>query len=209
MKIKNLFSALFRGDHTNEQADAEGKSGSIPEDINGLTPFEPAPNILERRISTLIATGKIPEAIQVLLDAGHTEAASVKNRWDSLQEQQALGLINGETFIVVRNQILYAISECSRPSKEDHSEKHNKPSKITNSLPLSAGQRDQLRELLKQEKLEEALELGKEWDNNNLTILCGRFSHLKRDHAEGLLSQSHYEMEMKRIRAGLEYFISH
>lgn len=187
MKLKNLFSKLF------------GSSRAR----------------IEQEVATLIADGKIPEAIQVLLDAGHTDAALLKARWDALHAQQEKKPLDWETFSMQQNRILYALLEMAKPPgarteveqiPDNYPEYSAEEEEVPEPLTLSEGQRGQLRALLEQGQWQEALELGQDW-SNELHLLHTQHQTLEKHYHLNLIAQAHYEQQLKRIEQGVRYFV--
>lgn len=204
MKLKNLFSSLFG----------------------------PSRAQLEQKVAALIAAGKIPEAMQVLLDAGHTDAALLKAQWDALMlRQQTDPKPDWETFSITQNRITYALLELTKPKSVDgrqsavsssnpeqakgieHGAKLNFDDEgsregIENpELPvLTEGQRNQLHQLLEQDQWVQALELGKDW-SIELILTYGRYQSLERDYRLGMVTEEMYQITRSRILNALRYFV--
>ena len=204
MKLKNIFSALFG----------------------------PSRAQLEQKVAALIADGKIPEAMQALLDAGHTEAALLKAQWDSLMlRQQTEPKLDWETFSITQNRITYALLKLTKPKSVggrqsavsssnpeqakgiEHGAKLNLDDEgsregIENpELPvLTEGQHNQLRQLLEQDQWVQALELGKDW-SNELMLTYGRYQSLERDYRLGMITEETYQITRSRILNALRHFV--
>lgn len=186
MNLKNIFSNLFR----------------------------PSRAQLEHRAAALIAAGKIPEAIQALMDAGHTDAALLKARWDALMlRRQTEPNLDWETFTITQNRITFALLEMSKPQEAranpgqtaEGIEHGAKGVRIPEAPKLTEEQRAQLRQLLEQEQWLQALELGKDW-NNELMLTHGRYQNLERDYCLGLVTEETYQNTRRKILDALRYF---
>jgi hypothetical protein len=187
MKLKNLFSKLF------------GSSRAR----------------IEQEVATLIADGKIPEAIQVLLDAGHTDAALLKARWDALHAQQEKKPLDWEAFSMQQNRILYALIEMAKPPgarmevehmPENPPENSPEEEEVPEPPTLSEDQRGQLRVLLEQGQWQQALELGQDW-SHELHLLRTQHQTLEKHYHLNLITQTNYEQQQQRIEQGVRYFV--
>jgi hypothetical protein len=187
MKLKNIFSKLF------------GTSRAQ----------------LEQKVAALIADGNPPEAMQTLLDAGHTEAALLKARWDALHAQQAQQPLDWGTFSMEQNRILYALLEMAKPPEartevghipDDYPEYSPEEEEAPEPPTLSEDQRSQLRALLEQGQWQEALELGQDW-SNELQLIHAQHQALAKHYHLNLIAQAHYEQQLERIEQGVRYFV--
>ncbi|MBX2929592.1 MAG: hypothetical protein KF852_17300 [Saprospiraceae bacterium] len=185
--------------------------------------FGPSRDQLERHVASLIAEGKIAEAVQMLMDAGYAEAAVLKARWDMLHAEQEKRHLPWETFSMEQNRILYALLDMTKPpearAKPEQAEgiehgakgiRNPKQAEGTGTPEppkLSQEQRVQLRQLLEQSQWQQALELGKDW-SNELMLTYGRYQGLERNFSLGLLTEANYQNTKKQILDALHYFAS-
>lgn len=184
--------------------------------------FGPSSAQLERSVTDLIAAGKIPEAMQLLMDAGYTDAALLKAQWDALMlRQQTDPNLDWETFTTTQNRILYALLELIKPKSVG-----GRQSAVSSSNPeqakgieheaeetpspepahLTEDQRTQLRQLLEQDQWVQALELGKDW-SNELLLNYGRYQSLERNYRLGMITEETYQITRSRILDTLRYFV--
>lgn len=175
--------------------------------------FGPSRAQLEQKVATLIAAGKIPEAMQVLLDAGHTDAALLKAQWDALMlHRQTDPNADWETFTIAQNRITFALLEMikppdlrANPKQTEGIEQSAEGARNPEPPELSEEQRVQLRQLLEQEQWRQALELSKDW-NNELMLTHGRYQNLERDYCLGLVTEETYQNTRRKILDALRYF---
>lgn len=160
---------------------------------------------LKNQVRTLLAQGELPEAIQLLVDAGYTSLILLKTQWDNAHKQFEDRKINAETFNITRNRITYAVLETMDPS-EQMTSKNRKKESNQNSVNLPDGftedQRRQLIALLAKNQWKQALESGKNFSREGLMIY-NRNKQLERDNNLGLVSKEQYERTLKQIKQAL------
>lgn len=209
MNVKNIFSKLFR----------------------------PSRAQLEQKVAALIAEGKIPEAAQLLLDAGHADAALLKAQWDALMfDQQTDPNLDRESFSITRNRITFALLEMSKlksvggrrsavgsskthqtkgieqgaeGTKRNPDDEEDREGTENSELPvLTEDQRRQLRQLLELDQWQQALNLGKDW-SHEMTLLHSRCESLERSYHLGLITEKTHQTTQAQILDALRHFVQH
>ncbi|MCB0651764.1 MAG: hypothetical protein KDC85_10850 [Saprospiraceae bacterium] len=160
---------------------------------------------LKNQVRTLLAQGELPEAIQLLVDAGYPSLILLKTQWDNAHKQFEDRKINAETFNITRNRITYAVLETMDPS-EQMTSKNRKKESNQNSVNLPDGftedQRRQLIALLAKNQWKQALESGKDFSKEGLMFFT-RNRQLERDFNLGLVSNEHHQRTLQQIKQAL------
>ena len=149
-----------------------------------------------------------------MLDAGHTDAALLKTRWDTLMiGQQTDEKLDWETFTITQNRIAFALLEMTKPT-EAHTlhevapepESPNAEPRQAEYPKLTQEQCAQLLHLLQQDQWREALVTGKDW-SAEIMLLHSRVQHIEKQYHLGLVLDATYRTELERIKQALAYLL--
>lgn len=188
---------------------------------------EPPADPLQDELRNLIAQGNTEEALQKLRDAGFGDnVALFKYQLDSGKAYFEDGKIKIEEWMIIQNRVNYAILGCSQadPQKENRGRRQQwtlfqSLKKISEAKPRPADtasdvniavteeQKNEVRQLLLQNKTEEALALCGGW-NNEFILIRGRYLHGKRHWHMGLFDESTWTTIQRQVNEALLFLLN-
>ncbi|WP_020536515.1 hypothetical protein [Lewinella cohaerens] len=174
--------------------------------LNQLASTAPAPTPTERslpeQVRELLAQSEVPAALELLIDAGYTEAVPLKAQQEKASHQYKEKLIDEETFYVTNNRIVYAVLEMVESGKTT---RVNTPAISTVEDPeeylpkhFTEDECQQIRTHLLRNEYTEALKLASSYSQYGL-LLFQRYEQAIRDSRLGLVRQEDHQRSVQQI----------
>lgn len=157
---------------------------------------------LQEQVRELLEQAELPAALDLLIDAGYTEAIALKVRREKAVDQYEQKVIDEETFQVTDNRITYALLEMVKSGKTT---RVSTPATSTvedaeEYLPkhFTEDQCQQVRTHLLRNEYTEALKLASSYSQDGL-LLFQRYEQAIRDSRLGLVRQEDHQRNVQQI----------
>jgi hypothetical protein len=157
---------------------------------------------LQEQVRELLEQAELPAALELLIDAGYTEAIALKVRREKAVDQHEQKVIDEETFQVTDNRITYALLEMVKSDKTTcvNTTATSTVEDAEEYLPkhFTEDQCQQIRTYLLRNEYAEALKLASSYSQDGL-LLFQRYERAIRDSNLGLVSQEDHQRNVQQI----------
>lgn len=166
----------------------------------------PKKAIESHSVKMLVADGKTKEALQILIDGGNKDALLLKNRFEDAEKEWKAGLIPYEEWAIAQNRINYSILEFTAKEPTNGSTQTNGIVKETKKVEFTVETKTKIKELVQQNKTEDALRLYKD-STDDFILLLARLTNTKRQLDLGMITEKDFETVKQQIDLGILYLL--
>lgn len=154
-------------------------------------------------IHKLVAEGKTKDALQCLIEGGNKDALLLKQSFDDAKKMWDAGIISYEEWTITQNRVNYAILELVKLDPTTDTTKNNGSAQEAKKEGLTLQTKTKVKELVQNDKTEDALRLFCDFSNNDCILLLARLTNAKKHLDQGLIAQEDFDRIKHQINFGI------